>query len=148
VWTPAERFPALDAVIALPADQLVMTNQPSAVYALTRRPAIALPLRTSPQTGAPNPGADRDLDELVDLLRDRRAVVVISRPAAFEQSLLGQPLVTEEQPRPRAADGGGVGRPLRPAHARPHLTEWSVSCDGTCSRTQSSSWRTSRGLVR
>jgi hypothetical protein len=101
VWTPARRHPALDAVAALPPDQMVMTNQPSAVYALTGRPALALPLRTSPQTGADNPEAGRDLDQLVALLRQRRAVVVVDGQEAYYQSVIGQPLVTGDQLRSR-----------------------------------------------
>jgi hypothetical protein len=114
VWTPARRSLVLDAVRALPPEQVVVTNQSSAIHALTDRPAIALPLRTSPQTGAANPQAGRDTDQLVALLRERRAVVVIDRAAAFEQSMTGRPLVTDEQLRARvpltqlAADDGFI----------------------------------------
>jgi hypothetical protein len=82
-WTERPRPPSMRAVADLPAEVAVFSNQPSSTYARSGRPALALPLRRSPATGESNPRAGRDEDELVALLREGRAVVVIERLAAF-----------------------------------------------------------------
>jgi hypothetical protein len=82
-WMDRPRPPSLAAVAALPEDVAVFSNQPSSTYARTGRPTLALPLRRSPATGAPNPRAGPDEDELVGLLRAGRAVVVVERLAAY-----------------------------------------------------------------
>jgi hypothetical protein len=88
-------------VQALPADTLVFANQPSAAFALSGRPLLALPVERSPMTGEPNPGAARDVDQLVALLAARRAVVVFERATVWLHARTGLPLVSEEELRSR-----------------------------------------------
>jgi hypothetical protein len=110
VWTPPPRYPTMDLVAALPQPLLVFANQPSAVFALSSRPVLALPVVRSPMTGAANPHADRDVDQLVTRLRERRAVVVLERATVWLDAGRGQPLVGEEELRARLAGASGGPR--------------------------------------
>jgi hypothetical protein len=101
VWAAPTRYPTMRAVTGLPDQVLVFANQPSAVYALSGRPVLTLPLRHSTMTGAPNPNAERDLGQLVALLAGGRAVVVLERAAVSFFARNGQPLATEQQLRAR-----------------------------------------------
>lgn len=83
LWSQLDVPPAVASLQDLPADALVFTNQPSALYAFTGRPVLALPLQRSPMTGEPNPAFADELAALVDLVEDDSAVVVIDRSSAF-----------------------------------------------------------------
>jgi len=82
LWSNLPEHAALERLDQLPDDTVIFTNQPSAIYALTGRPVLALPLQRSPMTGAPNPGFDGELDDLARRVGDG-AVVVIDRSSAF-----------------------------------------------------------------
>ena len=83
LWSQLEVPPAIDALADLPPDALVFTNQPSALYAFTRRPVLALPLQRSPMTGEVNPAFADELATLASLVEDEGAVIVIDRSSAF-----------------------------------------------------------------
>jgi hypothetical protein len=101
VWSPPRAYPTMRSVADLPVGTVVFANQPSAVFALSQRPVLALPVLRSPMTGRPNPDADRDVDQLVAMLAGRRAVIVLERATVWLHSLTGEPLVGEEELRAR-----------------------------------------------
>jgi len=83
LWSTVPSSAPIEAVRALPSTTVVFTNQPSAIYGLTGRPVLALPLVTSPMTGAANPNAARDVDQLVSMLASGDTVLVIDPRTAF-----------------------------------------------------------------
>jgi len=83
LWSTVPSSAPIEAVRALPSTTVVFTNQPSAIYGLTGRPVLALPLVTSPMTGAANPNAARDVDQLVSMLARGDTVLVIDPRTAF-----------------------------------------------------------------
>jgi hypothetical protein len=101
VWTAPPGYPTMRTVAELPDRTLAFTNQPSAVFALSGRPVLALPVVRSPMTGVANPDAGRDIDQLVTLLAQDRAVVVMEKPTAWLHARSGEPLVGEEELRRR-----------------------------------------------
>ncbi len=67
----------------LPADTVVFSNDATAFYLVSERPAVSVPARRWQESEAVNEGFDDELADLVDLVREGRAVVVLYPGAAF-----------------------------------------------------------------
>lgn len=86
---PTEQAQLLARLDALPADTVVFSNDATTLYFLSERPAVSVPARRWQESEAVNEGFDDELADLVDLVREGRAVVVLyPGPAFFNDDLV------------------------------------------------------------
>ena len=68
---------AMEFLRALPAEVMIYTNEPGAVYLYTGRPAYVLPDRVDPVTAADRPGFESGLESLQLDVRSGKAVLAL-----------------------------------------------------------------------
>jgi hypothetical protein len=73
-----QKTPTSELAARVPAGSLIFTNQPDDVFLATRRSSIGVPSRVEWTSGRRNPDFDREVHDVVALLRKRPGVILLA----------------------------------------------------------------------
>jgi hypothetical protein len=73
-----QKTPTSELAADVPKGSLIFTNQPDDVFLATRRSSIGVPSRVEWTSGRRNPDFDREVHDVVALLRERRGVILLA----------------------------------------------------------------------